>query len=176
MNKTENNSVDGTMEKLLDRLITVIGDEAVLFEKFLKLLEHQQDIIIKNKVDDLSEVTSQIQKIVMESKKLEDNRAGIVEQIRQDGCAETNLTVSKICEMADSGRSNQLSCLRETVLDLYTRIEETRMKNGLLIRQSLEQIHNTMEVIGRIPAQKEIYQGKGDLRREYVPIGVDRRI
>ena len=176
MSITENNSVDGTLEKLLDRLITVIGDEAVLFEKFLKLLEQQQEIIVKNRVDDLPEVTSQIQRIVLDSKRLEDARAEVVEQIRAEGGAETNLTVSKICEMADSSRSSQLSNLRETVLDLYSRIEETRMRNGLLIKQSLEQINNTMEVIGRVPAQKEIYQGKGNVSRDYMPLGIDRRI
>lgn len=173
---TEHNNVDGTVEKLLDRLITVIGDEAVLFEKFLAMLEQQQSALIHNNVDDLQTVTSQLQKIVLQSQRLETDRADIVDEIRHLGGTEQNLTVSRICDMADESRSTQLKTLRETVLNLYSRIEETRMRNGLLIQQSMEQIHNTMEMIGRIPSQKETYQGKGAISREYAPLGVDRRV
>ncbi|MFH1700046.1 MAG: flagellar protein FlgN [Candidatus Zixiibacteriota bacterium] len=164
------------MEKLLDRLISVIGSEATLFEKFLELLEVQQMMLVENNTEELQSVTSQLQRIALESRKLEDERAEIVESIRMQGGEKTNLNVSRICEMADRSRSTQLKTLRETVLGLYSQIEETRMRNGLLIKQSMDQIRNTMESIGRIPAQKDIYQGKGNILKEYAPIGVDRRI
>lgn len=173
---TENKSVDGTVEKLLDRLITVIGDEAVLFEKFLAMLERQQYALIHNDVDDVQTVTSELQTVVLQSQKLETARAEIVDEVRRHKGAQENLTVSRICDMADESRSTQLKTLRETVLDLYSRIEETRMRNGLLIQQSMEQIRNTMEMIGRIPSQKQNYQGKGAVSREYAPVGVDRRV
>ncbi|MEZ5359438.1 MAG: flagellar protein FlgN [Candidatus Zixiibacteriota bacterium] len=173
---TENKSVDGTVEKLLDRLITVIGEEAVLFEQFLAMLERQQYALIHNHVDDIQTVTSELQKIVLQSQKLETARADIVEEIRQHGGTQDDLTVSRICDMADENRSLQLKSLRETVLNLYSRIEETRMRNGLLIQQSMEQIRNTMEMIGRIPSQKSNYHGKGAVSREYAPVGVDRRV
>lgn len=176
MQNTENNYVDGTMEKLLDRLINVIGSEAILFEEFLELLEIQQKSLIENSTDELQSVTSQLQKITLESKHLEDERTEIVEAIQKQDGSQMDLNVLKICEMADNSRSTQLKTLRETVLSLYSRIEETRMRNGLLIRQSMDQIRNTMESIGRIPAQKDIYQGKGNISKDYTPIGVDRRV
>ncbi len=176
MKMAENMNVDGTVEKLLDRLITVIGDEAILFEKFLRMLERQQKALIKNDVDDLQAVTAELQHVVMQSKRLEDDRAEIVDEIRRCGGTEDNLTVSQICDMADASRSTQLKTLRETVLSLYSRIEETRMRNGLLIQQSVEQIRNTVEMISRLPAQKDMYEGKGGVSREYAPLGVDRRV
>jgi len=160
----------------LDRLITVIGDEAVLFEQFLELLERQQNLLIANDVADLQEVTGRLQIVAMESRRLETERGRVVEEIRCANNSHDDLTVSRICSMADEARSSQLKLLRETVLNLYSRIEETRMRNALLIRQSLEQIQNTMETIGRIPAQKEIYQGRGGLAKSFSPIGVDRRV
>lgn len=164
------------MEKLLDRLITVIGDEATLFEQFLELLERQQNLLIANDADSIQEVTGRLQIVAMESRRLEEERAGVVEEIRRANNTEDDLTVARICDIADETRSSHLKLLRETVLNLYSRIEETRMRNALLIRQSLEQIQNTVETIGRIPAQKEIYQGRGGLARSYSPIGVDRRV
>lgn len=164
------------MEKLLDRLITVIGEEAGLFEHFLKALERQQTALIGNDTAELKRITSGLHEIVGRSKALEQERSLVVEEIRRQRGTEEDLDVARICEMADSTRSTHLQQLRETVLNLYQNIEETRMRNGLLIEQSLEQIKHTIETIGRIPAQKETYKKHGSISREYVPLGVDRRI
>jgi flagellar biosynthesis/type III secretory pathway chaperone len=99
-----------------------------------------------------------------------------VEEIRLNGGTEEDLNVSQICDIADANRSNQLRSVRETILGLYSRIEETRMRNGLLIEQSMDQIQHTVEMIGSIPAQKEIYHKQGSTSKEYTPVGVDRRV
>ncbi len=176
MQKADNNNVDGVLEKLLDELINVIGDEAILFEKFLELLEEQQQALITNDPDELKTVTARIQQVAAQSQRLEQVRISLVEEIRRVGGAEADLNVSKICDMADPERSTQLQTFRTMILDLYGKIEQTRMRNGLLIEQSLEQIQNTIDVIGRIPAQKETYRKHGGVSREFQRLGVDRRV
>lgn len=176
MQNAETKNVDGAIDKLLDRLITVIGDEAALFETFLELLERQQQALIDGQADELKTVTAQLQVIVSESQKLERQRIDAVEEIRRVGGTDTDLTVSRICEIADSERSGQLRNFRAMILDLYGRIEETRMRNGLLIQQSLEQIRNTIDTIGRIPATKEIYLKHGGISKDFERLGVDRRV
>lgn len=164
------------MEKLLDRLISIIGEEAKLFEKFLELLESQQSALIESDADKINDVTADLQRIVTSSQQLERDRAGAVENIRNLDCAKGNLDVAKICEMADGQRAIQLKNLRETILGLYSRIEETRMRNGLLVEQSSDQIRHTLEVLGRVPAQKQAYGNLGNVRTEYNPIGINRSI
>lgn len=168
--------MDGAKEKLLDKLITVIGEEALLFEEFLGLLEVQQRALINSKADELTAVTSQLQRVVSRSRELEAQRAVAVEDIRLYGGAEEDLNVAKICDMADPRRSVQLKHLRETILGLYSQIEEMRMRNGLLVEQSAEQIRHTLEVIGRVPTNKDVYQRQGGISRQYVPLGVNRRV
>jgi flagellar biosynthesis/type III secretory pathway chaperone len=172
----ENNTVDGALEKLLDRLISVIGDEAVVFEKFLQLLEEQQQALVANDAEKLKSTTIRLQQIVSESQKLEGQRIETVDEIRRLRGGETDLNVSRLCDIADSARSNQLRAFRETILNLYGRIEETRMRNGMLIEQSLEQIQHTIDMIGKIPAHKETYHKHGGVSREYNRLGVDRRV
>ncbi len=164
------------MNRLLDRLIQTIADEAVLFENFLKLLERQQGALIKGDADVIQETTAELQIVIQQSRQLEHSREEIVEQLRQEAGRDDSLTVSKISEMADAARGSQLAQLRETILGLYTRIEETRMRNGLLVEQSVEQIHHTLNMISRIPERKETYRQQGTLRTEYAPVGVDRRV
>lgn len=163
------------MEKLLDGLISVIGEEAVLFEKFLLLLENQQEALIANRPDDVKAITAQLQQVVTRAQKLEERRMRVVDDIRNQSGA-TDLNVARICDMADVERSMQLRHLRETVLSLYGHIEETRMRNGLLIEQSLEQIQYTLEIIGKIPACQEMYQKQGSLTKANASLGVDRRM
>jgi len=176
MKTADNSSVDGVLEKLLDKLIGVIGDEAVLFEKFLDLLERQQEALIVNDTDKLKTVTAQLQQVVLQSQRLEAERMETIETIRRAGSGDDDLNVSKICDMADPERSVQLQTFRNTILDLYGRIEETRMRNGLLIEQSLEQIQNTVDMIGRIPARKQNYRKHGGVSRDFQRLGVDRRV
>lgn len=168
--------MDGTTGKLLDRLISVIGEEARLFEEFLGLLERQQQALIGGDTDTLPDITSRLQTIISQSQQMERARIEAVEAIRRQDGTETDLTVSRICDMADAERSVQLRHLRETVLALYSRIEETRMRNGLLIEQSLEQIQHTLQTIGRVPARPETYQQQGCCAHEYASVGVDRRV
>lgn len=172
----ENINMDGPLEKLLDRLISVIGEEATLFEKFLDRLEQQQQALIQNDRTRLRDLTEELHGVVARSVKLEKERAEAVEQIRIVGGSSEDLNVSRICDMADESRSTQLKNLRETILGLYSNIEETRMRNGLLVEQSLEQIRHTMELLGRIPAHQETYQRRGGLARKFVPLGIDRRV
>jgi len=176
MKTTENNIVDEALAKLLDRLISVIGDEALLFEKFLELLEQQQKALIDNDTDELKAVTARLHQVVSQSQKLETERIDTVEEIRRQAGAESDLNVARICDMADAARSSRLQAFRNTILDLYGRIEETRMRNGLLIEQSMEQIQHTIDMIGRIPAQKETYHKHGGFSKEFNRLGVDRRV
>ena len=172
----ENTNMDGAIEKLLDRLITVIGDEARLFETFLELLEQQQQALISNDGEVLRSVTEQLHHVVTGSQELERERAEVINQLRPLRGAGEDLTITTICDMADAGRSSHLRSLRETILSLYSKIEETRMRNGLLVEQSVEQIRHTLEMIGRIPAGRGIYQKQGNVAREYAPLGINRRV
>lgn len=176
MKTADKNNVNGVSEKLLDRLISVIGDEAVLFEKFLELLEQQQEALIVNDTETLKTVTAKLQQVVMQSQRLERERIEAIDEIRHDGGSDGDLNVSMICDMADPERSVQLRTFRNTILDLYGRIEETRMRNGMLIEQSMEQIRNTVDMIGRIPARKESYHKHGGVSRDFQRLGVDRRV
>lgn len=160
----------------MDRLISIIGDEALLFEKFLELLEQQQKTLIENDTDALNSVTARLQQVVSQSRELEAERVATVEEIRRQGGTGSDLNVARICDMADAARSGKLQAFRNTILDLYGRIEETRMRNGLLIEQSMEQIQNTLDMIGRIPAQKESCHKHGGFSREFNRPGVDRRV
>jgi flagellar biosynthesis/type III secretory pathway chaperone len=176
MMTADNINVDGVSDKLLDRLISVMGDEAVLFEQFLELLERQQQALIVNDTDELKTVTTQLQRVVLQSQRLEQQRIETVKEIRRAGGADGDLTVSEICDMADPRRSVRLQAFRTTILDLYGKIEEARMRNGLLIEQSLEQIQNTIDMIGRIPMQKQGYRKHGGVSKDFQRLGVDRRV
>jgi len=172
----ENNTVDKALAKLLDRLISVIGDEALLFEKFLELLEQQQKALIENDTDELKSVTTRLQQIVSQSQKLEAERVATIEEIRCQAGEESDLDVARICDMADSARSSRLHSFRNTMLDLYGRIEDTRMRNGLLIEQSMKQIQNSIDIIGRITTQKETDHKHGSFSGEFRRPGkADRR-
>lgn len=168
--------MDETRDARLDRLIAVVSEEARLFEQFLSLLERQQEMLVKGDRTELQAVSTRLQTVIARSQQIERLRAEAVEAIRAEDGMEADVTIARICEIADTERSSQLKNLREVILGLYSRIEETRMRNGLLVEQSLEQIQHTLEMLGRVPARRETYQQQGRRNEEYVPLGIDRRV
>lgn len=170
------NSVDANVARLLESLVTTIGEEAQLFKNFLHHLESQQKALVERDSANLKEATTRLQQVVAVSQELENSRIDIVDEIRRLKGADEDLNIAKICNMADPNEADQLRRLRETILELYERIEVTRMRNALLVEQSMEQIHHTIETIGQIPVGHQVYHRSGGVNRERASLGLNRRV
>lgn len=169
------NRVDNNITRLLESLVTTIAEEARLFKNFLHHLEVQQKALVGRDHAKLKEATSNLQREVLLSQELEKSRIETVDEIRRLKGTEEDLNIAKICSMADPNEAAQLKNLRETILSLYGRIEETRMRNALLVEQSMEQIHHTIATIGQIPVGPQVYHRRGGINREGASLGLNRR-
>lgn len=173
---TDINNVERNVTRLLESLVTIIAEEAQLFKNFLHQLEVQQKALVERDTSNLKEATTILQKVVAESQSLETRRIDTVEEIRRLKGTDEDLNIAKICEMADPTEASQLKTLRETILGLYEKIEETRMRNALLVEQSMEQIHHTIETIGQISVGHQVYQRRGGFNRDGASLGLNRRV
>jgi hypothetical protein len=167
--------MDGILKTLLDRLIRVIEEEARVFERFMRLLEEQQQCLMASDTGRLSSITVRLQQVLSQSQKLEEERSILVGEIGRHRGNGSDMTVAEICDLADPGQSLQLRELQETMLAQSERIENSRVRNRMLIEQSLEQIHHTVEMLGKVPAAKETYRSKADRYSEPGRLMVDRR-
>ncbi|UCC43448.1 MAG: flagellar protein FlgN [Candidatus Zixiibacteriota bacterium] len=161
---------------MINYLIDVISREAALFESFLALLQEQKGMLVDNDVNGLNECTEKQHAMVVESRRLNQERESLVRKISEANRIEGDLTVSRLLEFADQGQSDRLKQLRELILELNEQITQVRNTNVMLLNQSRESIARTMAMLSRISTPEPAYDRGGAAPTAGSSIAVDRRI
>ena len=161
---------------MIDQLIQVISDEALLFEEFLQLLDCQKEALVANDTNRLNQVTQLQQQKLLECRALDRRREKVIAAIKADNAIEGDVTVTRLIEYADEDQSHRLTLLRDTILDLNARIGESRNTNALLLNRSREYISRIMNMLARLHTPDGTYGRKGTDRLESAALAVDRRI
>lgn len=161
---------------MINRLIDIIGKEAVLFESFLALFEKQQEMLVANDADGLNEVTERLREKVVESRLLNKQREELVEEIRLDNRIEGDLNVTRLLDIVDDEQASQLIRLRELITTLNDKIATTRNENATLLNQSREYIKNMMGMLSKLSHPEPAYSSTGAGDQASYNVALDRRV
>jgi hypothetical protein len=161
---------------MINQLIQVISEEALLFEDFLQLLDRQKQMLVANDAEGLNEVTAAQQKKLIESQKLHRRREEIVAAIKATNAIDGDVTITRLLKYADEGQAERLQRLRETILSLNDSILEARNTNAMLLNRSREYIARTMSMLSRINNPDNTYDRRGASSSDHATVAVDRRI
>lgn len=161
---------------MINRLIDIIGKEAVLFESFLALFEKQQEMLVANDAVGLNEVTERLREKVVESRLLNKQREELVEEIRLDNRIEGDLNVTRLLDIVDDEQASQLIRLRELITTLNDKIANTRNENAALLNQSREYIKNMMGMLSKLSHPEPAYSSTGAGDQASYNVALDRRV
>jgi hypothetical protein len=160
---------------MINRLIEIISKEAALFERFLDLLEKQKRSLVTNDVTDLTRITEEQQQKLTESQMLDRERRQLVERIKAANEIEGDLTVTRLIELVDDQQARRLRELKELVLGLNKKINETRNSNAMLLNQSREFIARTMAALARLNNPESAYAPRSTKAEKRGTVIMDRR-
>ena len=161
---------------MINQLIQIISDEALVFEEFLKLLDRQKEALVANDTDALNEITRLQQAKLLESRVLNRRREETIAEIKKADLIDGDVTVSRLLEHADEDQSQRLSVLQDAIRDLDERITEARNTNAMLLNRSREFIARTMTMLSKLNKSEPAYSRTGIGSPETSTIVVDRRI
>jgi hypothetical protein len=161
--------------ELVMELIEVLKKEASLFETFLELLERQQRALVKSDISGLNDITERQREKVIEIGLLSKKRENLIKQLSLQEDIQGDLTVTLLVKTVASGQAALLEQLRDTILDLNTKITKVRSQNEMLVNRSRENIMKTMELLGRIKAPDNNYHNEGKLKAVQTNLALDRR-
>lgn len=133
------------MEQKILQLIKLIGEEVVIFETFVELLNRQQEALIANDMELLTAVTQEQERLALTTSQAEKRRTELVRNLSYDlkrDSSDINLT--ELTKLVAEPESNQLRTLQTTLLGLHEQIATIKSRNDFLIRKSMEYINNTM--------------------------------
>ncbi len=160
---------------MVDQLIDILGKEASLFESFLQLLQKQQEMLVENDVEGLNGITDLLREKLVESRLLGRQREELIEQIRAANVIEGDLNVTRLLETVDRDHADQLTTLRDLILNLSEKITETRNRNAMLLNRSREYIARTMEMLSHLHTPGDAYSPLGAQPGQVANVAVDRR-
>lgn len=161
---------------MINDLIKIISQEALLFEDFLSLLDQQKEALLCNDSDALNRITQLQQQKVLESQKLNRQREKQIAAIKKTNAIDGDLTVARILEFADDSQAVHLRRLREAIMEINDRIAEVRNTNAMLLNQSREFISRTMNMLSEVNRPEAAYDRNGTISRTATNVAMDRRI
>lgn len=151
---------------MVHKLIEIIGREAELFEKFLLLLEEQQQALVTNDLEQIKATTENQREMIISSQILNNEREKLIEEIKIANAYEGDLSVTKLLEMVDENQAQQLVKLQKLIYSLHDQITEVRNQNANLLNRSREYIEKMMDMLAKINTPAGSYSQPGNSGNE----------
>ena len=138
------------MASLIEELIEVLQKEEAVYKELLPIAEKKTQVIIKNDLTALQEITEQEQRTIETVTALEHKRDEVI--VNMGVVLNRNpktLTLKKLIGLLEKQPNEQmeLSKLHDSLTSLLKKLSDANLRNQSLIEQSLEMIEFNMNLI-----------------------------
>jgi hypothetical protein len=155
------------MNTEIRELSEILGRELEVYQKYLELLTEQQRYLMMNDVQNVKATTDLINNLAQQAADLESGRARVMNRLQRVGAFQTGQeTLSRILDKFKGPQFDELEKLKETLLDVHSRIREQSCRNELLIANSMKVIENTMQYIHEMNNPQVTYNNPSTAKRE----------
>ena len=138
------------MASVIQELITVLTEEQQLYEKIIPIASEKKNVIIKNNLESLQEITEQEQLAIDQVTVLDKKRSEVIVNIgillnRKP----EELTLKEIIRLLENQpkEQKQLSQIHDQLKQTVQELKNINIQNKSLIVQSLEMIEFNMNLI-----------------------------
>ncbi|MDZ7338318.1 MAG: flagellar protein FlgN [candidate division KSB1 bacterium] len=147
------------LEKALHDLVEVIEREVALFQDLLEALNRQHQAVLQEETEPVLHSNARVQELVEETRRVEQSRAQTTAAVSTHLGMETRQpTLSQIIPLVEEHYAQRLRELREILLSLTQRVQETNLRNKRLLNRAL---HTVTTSIRLLSGQNGVYDDKG---------------
>lgn len=153
------------MNNLVSELTAVISKEAQLYADMLTISDKKTEIIVAGRVSELEEMVKTEEMLVLNISKYEFAREDIVEKIAaQLKVSSDTLTVSELVAKLDAEQAKELDAIRKSILDIIDKLKDKNEVNSKLIKNSLEFINFSINILSNVENESNNYGSTGQVR------------
>ncbi len=146
----------------IKKLIDILNKEAAIYEGILKLSKEKTDVIVKGKVTELEGITRAEQAMILQLGKLEEERETLVGELAgQLGKKPEEITVSELEKVLPEDQSKELKECSSKMTGLINEVRDTNGVNSRLIRNSLDYIDFSINILSSAGSAGDIYGKSG---------------
>lgn len=147
------------------QLIEVINEEIRVFHSLLDLLRQEQEAIVNEDVQGIEAVAAAKVEATHAAHGLESDRLALLHQLSESlNMAPGDVNLARLIEAVESHHGEELTRMREVLLDLNQKIRTTNQNNAFLIRQSLRCTERCLDILTGHPRNRGVYGKFGKAR------------
>ncbi|MBC7187801.1 MAG: flagellar protein FlgN [Calditrichaeota bacterium] len=147
------------LEKALGDLVAIIEREVALFQDLLDTLNRQHQAVLQEDPEPVLESTARVQELVEATRRLERDRVHKASEVSAHLRLDTGQpTLSQIIPLVEKQYGERLRELRDLLLSLTKRVQETNLRNKHLLNRAL---HTVTKSIRLLNGQNGVYDDKG---------------
>lgn len=148
--------------ELIRQLINILNQENDIYETLYKISNNKKDLIIGGKVTELENIVKIEQSLVIKISKLEAKRENIVGELcGLLGQKPENITISWLASKLGAMETEQLKACQDKMLKNITELKDNNELNSKLIKNSLEYIDFSINMMTSIDTVSNNYGSSG---------------
>jgi hypothetical protein len=148
----------------VNELLTILEAEEALYRDLKKISDKKTDIIVKGKVTELENLVKLEQSLVLQLGKLEDKREELVSFISEKlNINSSDLSISRLMEYAEENQVDTFKSIQEKMKSTIYSLKAVNQLNSNLIRNSLEYIDFSINLVTAAAATDNNYGNSGQV-------------
>lgn len=137
-----------TVDKFIEEIINILEKEMKLYKDLIELSDEKKNVIIKRKVDELDKIIKIEQNIIFDVGQLEKAREISVDRYCViNGLKRENINLTELGKTLGDATKNQLEKVQGELQNILKDLKDINDQNGALIKQSLEFIDFSINLI-----------------------------
>ncbi len=147
---------------LVKQLIDVLNQENEIYDTISKISNNKTNLIVGGKVTELESIIKVEQSLILKISKLEDEREKIVDKLCDLlGKKPEEVTISSLAAQLGQNDSAKLKDCQEKMVDTIKSLKNTNDLNSKLIKNSLEYIDFSINMMTSIDTVNNSYGSSG---------------
>lgn len=148
---------------LIGQLAGILNQENEIYDTLSKISNNKTNLIIGGKVNELENIIKIEQSLVIKISKLEDQREKLVGKLcAQLGQKPEDVTISSLTEDLSEAESAELKACQDKMLKNIETLKSTNELNSKLIKNSLEYIDFSINMMTSIDTVTNNYGSSGN--------------
>ncbi len=146
----------------IKKLIDLLNKESAIYEGIMKLSKEKTDVIVKGRVTELEGITRAEQAMILQLGKLEEEREALVGVLAEQlGIKPEDITVSELEKILPKEQSKELKECSNKMTGLINNLRDSNGMNSKLIKNSLDYIDFSVNVLSNAGSSGDIYGKSG---------------
>lgn len=134
------------MASMSDELLNVLANEMTIYKKLTAHAEEKKKCLIKNKVNDIMDITEKEEILLTELRRFETKREGILDDLKIALNDET-LTLGKLVKRLPDSEKKKFVDMKSFILDEIEKLRDLNKQNEMLINEGLNMTEYTLNAI-----------------------------